>query len=265
MEAAGNCDACEENFAAAQSAFASVLDGVTDITASRAAASMAEQPEMWESASEAPAHSSGASDSATVATMRFGLFDEAPEAGDTPAPTDAKNKRRKGAGKGPTPTLSSAPSPRTTPRSRSPPNAHPAPNKKVQDLIAKTNDVFTKHQETYSDESMWASKIRKRNVDAATKALSTLASQLLVCNHPDASELSTIVANWCDGAEKWHQCLSSLRASPLDYVDEVDVEKLVPLRMMSAPMLSNIILHVAAECLKLLDKALRSESSIIQK
>ena len=254
VEAAGNCDACEASFTAAQQDMSSMLEGVTDIASSRATAAMASQPDLWESASEAAPNAASADDAQPAVTMRCGVFDDGPAempapASVTPEPKPRRRKAPATAGRS-----SGAASP-TQARSRSPPPGFAAPSKKVQDLITKTNDVFSKHRETYSDESMWANKIRKRTLDAATKSLSTLASQLLLCNHPEAGDLSTSVANWCDAAERRHQSLASVRSGPLEYVEEIGVEKLEPLRQLAVPMLSNIILHVAGECLKLLEKA----------
>ena len=53
-----------------------------------------------------------------------------------------------------------------------------------------------------------------------------------------------------------HACLSKLRSNSLNYVsDDCAAEHLNIMKDMSVPMLSNLVLYVGGECLKLMDKA----------
>ena len=141
-----------------------------------------------------------------------------------------------------------------TPRSHALGQPQAAPTKKVTELMQKAQDTFQKHQDTFTDLGIWGNKIRKRTLDQTVKTLSGLSSQLLAANHEPATDLSCAISSWCDSAEARHSCLTNIRAAPFSYLVEPCVELLEPVQMLSIPMLSNVILFVAAECLKLLDK-----------
>ncbi|CAE7824581.1 unnamed protein product, partial [Symbiodinium sp. CCMP2456] len=203
--------------------------------------------------------------------MRFGLFDgPGSDQGQPPAinpkgsgrskpvknlaptssnPAEGSKRQRKALGADgntrPPPADSSAPA--------------PGPNKttKTLELMRKAREVLQKQDVAFSDNSIWGSKLRKRALDAAVKSLSSQAALLLATNDTDAINLSTQLNEWCDHAEIRFEALQAVRNKPLEVAGAASEEMAVhmeTLKNMQVPMLSNIILHVAGECLKSLDK-----------
>ena len=203
--------------------------------------------------------------------MRFDLFD-ASTAADGLAPRTRGAKHTiapKGAGN-PAPKRSrnsAAPSQVEESQSHDPKGGAPASggapvlvqNKKVIETMREARELFSKHSDTFADAAIWNNKTRKRTLDAATKALSTHAGSLLATNDEEAALLSQEITAWCDKVELRFDALSGVRSSPLDFVGDVTgdglAQKLETLQNMSVPILSTVILSVAGDCLKLLDKA----------
>ena len=266
----GNSKLCEQTFAQAVDGHRAMLRGVTDIETSRRRAAMHDQPEdVMEVESQAACVDDGMD---AKAGMQFGIFDARPGSSSVPDKGLPKAKRTRLSAK-PAGSSASNPVPRTPlaeserPKSINPAaaNSHrpteslqvPKLSKKAQDTVKKATDAFAKHKETFADSNIWTNRTRRRILEAAIKSLSGLANQLLALNSDNAESLSREITEWADRAEVRFDALARVRSMTLDYVeaDVVPEESLQPLRELGVAMLSNVILFVAGECLKAMDKA----------
>ena len=288
----GDADACDSQFMAARAAFSSMVEGVTDIETSRAMAISNAEPDAETVSESGGTPTCAAADEAgdkLQAKMSFDVFDAQPSAPTNLIP-EPKPKRQKANPKR-TPQMRAAPaspssvasnaqgllgdamaSPHTKPqdemRSVNPAKEmqmipHDGANKKTNELMKRAREAFEKHQDAFADAKIWGNKMKRRPLESAIKSLNGMASSLLACNHPPADDLSVAITSWCDNAEVRFDALAKVRSSPLEFLDACETA-LEPLKALDPPMISNVILFVAGECLKGLDKAHLSQSSVVR-
>ena len=272
-EVAGDLEGCEKVYEQASSSMQSLADQVCSIEAVRENLALkAGESDAGESLLQAlppPGEPQNL-------RMRFGLFDmpaETDQAASSVNPGARPGGRAKQVHKlasqsmnplGSTKRPRRSGSPDATPMSSIDLPGNPAgasQTKKTLEIMRKARETLQKQDAALSDNAMWGSKIRKRVVDAAVKALSNHAATLLATNDHEAAMLSSQINEWCDKAEIRFQALQAVRSRPLEFAGTAADEMVVhmeTLKTMQVPMLSNIILYVAGECLKLLDKDLLS-------
>ncbi|CAE7941428.1 unnamed protein product [Symbiodinium necroappetens] len=248
-----------------------MLRGVTDMATSRARASKYGQvDDVTDVQSDAPTAAEESSQ-AGAARMQFGIFDSKPSSASAADNKGPKTKKPR-ASKMPAFPLPSNAAPREPSPSRSI-NERPGfcaqplgfravdtaagkGNKKAKELITKATEALAKHKDTFSDSNVWTNRTRRRILEAAIKSLSNLANQLLALNTDAADSLSRDITEWADRAEVRFDSLARVRSMTLDYaeIESVAEEHLQPLRELGVAMLSNVILFVAGECLKHMEK-----------
>ncbi|CAE7843149.1 unnamed protein product [Symbiodinium necroappetens] len=260
----GNRKVCEQTFAQSLDGHRAMLRGVTDVGTSRARAMRYGQMDDEDDVqSEAPTADDGSQCGA--GGMQFGVFDSNPASSSA---ADKPKLKKPRTNKTP-PGHSNHPRQLSPPRSEPPlqgslpapfrptdPPVNPRGSKKAKELMSKATEALTKHKETFSDSSIWTNRTRRRVLEAAIKSLSNLANQLLTLNNDAAEGLSREITEWADQAEIRFDSLARVRSATLDYaeIEGVAEEHLQPLRELGVAMLSNVILFVAGECLKHMEK-----------
>ncbi|CAE7467270.1 unnamed protein product, partial [Symbiodinium microadriaticum] len=261
-EIMGDLEACENVYEQASSSMERLADQVCNIdTVRQTLALKADDSDAADSLIQAlPAPS----DSKEL-RMRFGLFDAPDNDQGQAALSGSKGSGRgKPPSKHPTTSRDSAGSAKRQRTDGVPPPADggalpSAPNqtRKTLETMRKAREALQKQDVTFADTSIWGSKLRRRALDAAVKSLSTHAATLLATNDTDAVMLSTQISEWCSKAETRFEALQAARTKPLEVAGTASEEMTVhmdTLKNMQVPMLSNIILHIAGECLKSADK-----------
>ena len=130
--------------------------------------------------------------------------------------------------------------------------------KKQHDLLAKAKDLFAKTKISMSDDQIWNSNIRQRQVDAAVKALSTAENGLLsfVATFPPAEECSRNIQAFCDNLQLRFGVLKNLKSTPFHFEtkENLDDATFQILMNMEVSMLNTLVTHVATIALKHIDQ-----------
>ena len=125
-------------------------------------------------------------------------------------------------------------------------------SKKNATLLAKAHATFEKTRENHTDANLWNNKVRERAVNAAIKTLNGLSTQLLtIQGNAEASALCEKINAWCDDIEPRFKVISSIRKDAVQFAKSVDDTNEKVLKSMTVTTLSTLLLHTAAECLKI--------------
>ena len=121
-------------------------------------------------------------------------------------------------------------------------------------MVRKAEDHLHKNEAAMSAEEIWGTKMRKRTLTAGVTAMNSASSALApYFDDPAVEALAGKLNCFCDAAEKRFDLLALLRQNPFSVVDEKKLtdEQHEILLDMSIPMLSNLILFVAGEAMKM--------------
>lgn len=138
--------------------------------------------------------------------------------------------------------------------SGAPGEAEPEIPKKHNDLLEKAQGALNKYEESLSDYNLWANKVKKRPVQTAVKSLRSYMDQLSSVNHPRATELTDRITDFSEGLEPKFEMFADLRGQPLKFAGDMPEEMLEMISKFPYSLVSSLILFVAQECLKELDK-----------
>lgn len=135
-------------------------------------------------------------------------------------------------------------------------------SKKQQDTVRKAETYLQKQAEALSDALLWSSNIRRRTLDAALKGMGKQTGELLAMGKPEASALVEKINLWCNAVEPRFELFQKLRAEPLSFVTPpVADEYMLRLKGMPTKLLSQVLIHIAGECLKGIDGEYADEAA----
>ena len=176
---------------------------------------------------------------------RQGMLKQTPTQ-DEPHPTQEPAVRPKGGGRG----RGSGATPSGEPSAQ----GGKSEKKKGATELQKGMDLLRDLKNKYSDANLWNNRPKKRVLDNAIKSLGETANKLLTTGEEGSMDCSQQLNDFCLQLESKQELFSAIAKSPKDYVtramDEASQEVLL---RTDTTVLTNIIIYVATECLRLVD------------
>lgn len=130
-----------------------------------------------------------------------------------------------------------------------------AMSKRHRALYDKAQAALTKYVETFSNKSIWENKPRKRQVESAVKSMEVHSGKLVAIGHADSDRLVQDIHEWIDDVMPRFDVITEVRTNPRDFVDSVSDDHIKLLKGMGVNLVSQMIIAIAADCLKSLDSA----------
>ena len=123
--------------------------------------------------------------------------------------------------------------------------------KKQANLMQKATQTFKKHTESFSDANIWEGKCRRRNLDAAIKALQGLTTQLSHVIDDEVEKLCARITRWIETIDARVELIWQVKKDPASVTrQELSDDQMDLFGSMTVPILSQFITHMAAESLK---------------
>jgi hypothetical protein len=126
-------------------------------------------------------------------------------------------------------------------------------SKRQSALYDKASTALTKYQDTFSNKSIWETKPRKRSAETAVKSMESHSAKIVTIGTADSDKLVLDINQWIDDVMPRFDIITEVRTNPRDFVDPISDEKMKLLKGVGINLLSQMIIAIAADCLKNLD------------
>ena len=132
-------------------------------------------------------------------------------------------------------------------------NSGKAMSKKQATAYDKALTAVTKYEEAFSNKNIWENKPRKRSVETAVKSMESHAAKLVTIGNADSDRLVLRINAWIDEVMPRFDIITEVKANPRDFVESISDDRVKLLKGMSVNLVSQMIIAIAADCLKSLD------------